>query len=283
LNTKKIIAFLTCIAVFTMMLTTFATLVKPVKAAEQVTIVNHQGFLDFTGYYVVYGEVKNTGDTAAKNIYVKITYSSTEGLDEDETETVINVLLPGRKAPFAGNAAVQGSLVKSYTVELLDLTMPTEDLPKVLDIVSSSTEVNIIQNMMVTGTVKNSGTQTATYTRVYATFYDGPSGTGNVVAVTGATAQPTNLDPGQTGNFQMGFFVTPGKTYASYVLAAESDQYAATTEYTAATGQTSSTTPSSSTSLSPSPTIPEFPPFIVVPLLIVAMLIVAVALKRKQL
>jgi hypothetical protein len=72
------------------------------------------------------------------------------------------------------------------------------------------------------------------------------------------------VDPGQTGNFEMGFFVTQGKTYASYVLVAESDQYAATTEYVAAT-------------------IPEFPSFIVVPLLIVTMLIVAIAVKRKQL
>jgi hypothetical protein len=282
MNTKKIVVSLTCIAMFALMLTMFATFVKPAQAAEQVTIVNHQGFLDYSGYYVVYGEVKNTGDTAAKNIYVKITYSSSEGLDEDETETVIHVLLPGRKAPFAGNAAVQGSLVNSYTVELMDLTMSSEDLPKVLDIVSSSTEVNVIHNMMITGTVKNSGTETATYTRVYATFYDGPSGTGNVVAVTGATAQPTNLDPGQTGDFQMAFFVTPGKTYASYVLVAESDQYAASTEYVAATGQTSSASPSSSASLSPSPSIPEFSSTVVVALIIVAMLIVAVAAKRKQ-
>jgi hypothetical protein len=98
--------------------------------------------------------------------------------------------------------------------------------------------------MMINGTVKNTGAETATYTRVYATVYDGPSGTGNVVAVTSCTAQPYNVCPGQTGNFEMGFFITQGKSYASYVLAAESDQYAATTEYVAAT------------------TIPEFSSFI---------------------
>jgi cytochrome bd-type quinol oxidase subunit 2 len=61
----------------------------------------------------------------------------------------------------------------------------------------------------------------------------------------------------------MGFFITQGKTYASYVLAAESDQYAATTEYIAAT-------------------IPEFPSLIILSLLIVATLVVAVASKRKR-
>ena len=62
--------------------------------------------------------------------------------------------------------------------------MPSEDVPKALEIVSAASEQNIINNMMITGTVKNTGTETATYTRVYATVYDGPSGTGNVVAVT---------------------------------------------------------------------------------------------------
>jgi hypothetical protein len=282
--TKKFMMFLTYIAIFALMSTMFATLVKPVKAAEQVTIVNHQGYLDVSGYYQVYGEVKNTGDTAAKNIYVKMTYydASNAVLDEDERSIEINVLMPGMKSPFMGNAGVEGALVKSYKVELADLTMSTDSLPSGLEITSSSSEVNIINNMMITGQIKNSATQTATYVRVYATIYDGPSGTGNVVAVTSATAQPSNLDASQTGTFQMGFFVTPGKSYASYVLAAESDQYTITTVYTAATSQTTSASPTSSASLNPSPSIPELPSTIVVALLIVAMLIVTVAVKRKQ-
>ncbi len=249
---KKLAAIISCIAVFTAILAAFPIIVEPVKAAEQITIVNHQGYLDFGGFYNVVGEVKNNGDTPAKNVYVKITFMSPEGADEDEAEAHLHTILPGRKAPFMATAGAAGSTVSSYTIELMDLTMPTEDMPKVLDIVSSSSEKNIINNMMITGKVKNSGTETATYTRVYATVYDGPSGTGNVVAVTGCTAQPYNIEPGQTGDFEMGFFITTGKTYASYVLVAESDQYAATTEYVAATGQASSAVPSSSATSSTS-------------------------------
>jgi hypothetical protein len=257
-------------------------MVKPVKAAEQVTIVNHQGFLDSTGYYVVFGEVKNNGDTSAQNVYVKITFTSSSGPDEDEVETLIHVILPGRRAPFMGSASEQGSLVTSYKVELMDLTMSSENLPKTLEIISATSEPNIVNNMMITGTVKNTGTQTATYTRVYATIYDGPSGTGNVVGVTGGTTQPPNIDPEQTAAFQIGFMRTAGKSYASMVIVAESDQYAASTEYTSATSQTSTTTPSPN-SPGPSPTIPEFSSLIAISLLIAAMMIVAVAVKRKQL
>jgi hypothetical protein len=126
--------------------------------------VNHQGYLDVSGYYVVYGEVKNTGDAAAKNIYVKMTYydASNAVLDEDERSIEIDVLMPGRKSPFMGNAGVQGSLVKSYKVELEDLTMSTDSLPSGLEIISSKSEVNIINNMMINGTVKNTGAETAT-------------------------------------------------------------------------------------------------------------------------
>jgi hypothetical protein len=297
LKTKKISMILTGPAIIALILLMFAVYVEPAKAAEQITIVNHQGFLDSTGYYVVYGEVKNTGDTPAKNVGVKITFLSSSGDDVDEMDVELRTILPGRKSPFMGSAGVQGSTVTGYRVELMDLTMSAEDMPKVLEIVSAQSEVTMI-NMMITGTVKNNGAETSTYTRVYATAYDGPSGTGNVVAVTSGTAQPYNVDAGQTGTFQIGFFMTTGKSYTSMVIVAESDQYAATTEYVAAMGQTSTTTPSnsvaptsqassaapsSSASINPSPSIPEFSPFIAIPLLIAGMIAVAVVIKKKRL
>ena len=180
-----------------------------------------------------------------------------------------------------GTAAVAGSLVTSYKVELMDLTMPSEEIPKTLEIVSAVSEQNVINNMMITGTVKNTGTETATYTRVYATVYDGPNGTGNVVAVTSSTAQPYNIDPEQTGTFQMGFFMTTGKTYASMLIVAESDQYAAKTEKIIAIGVTSTTTPTP-TEIAPSPTIPELPASIAVATLIIAMLMISVAMKKNN-
>ena len=105
LKTKKISMILTGLAIIALTLLMFAVYVKPAKAAEQITIVSHQGFLDSTGYYVVYGEVKNNGDTPAKNVYVKITFSSPSGTDEDEVEVSLHTILPGRKASFMGTQA----------------------------------------------------------------------------------------------------------------------------------------------------------------------------------
>jgi hypothetical protein len=289
---KNITNFIIFVSIFALISTMFAIYVEPAKASEQIVIANHQGILESTGYFNVVGEVKNTGDTPAQNVYVKITFTSSEGDDIDEMDSLIRIILPGRRSPFMGTAAVAGSLVTSYKVELMDLTMPSEELPQALEIVSATSKANVINNMMITGTVKNTGAEAATYTRVYATAYDRSGGTGNVVAVTSATAQPYNLDPGQTGTFQMGFFMTAGKSYASIVIVAESDQYEVKSEYTMAVGATSTDTPSptsltstntpSTTSLDPSPTVPEFPVSIALVFLIVALLVVSVAVKKNR-
>ncbi len=51
--TKKIIEFLAYVAILALMSTMFALTVEPVKAAEQITIINHQGILESAGFYNV--------------------------------------------------------------------------------------------------------------------------------------------------------------------------------------------------------------------------------------
>jgi len=45
----------------------FSSLLLPVKAAANVTIVSHMGYMDYGGYYHVVGEVQNIGDVPVKN------------------------------------------------------------------------------------------------------------------------------------------------------------------------------------------------------------------------
>jgi hypothetical protein len=251
MDLKKIVAFTACVVVFLSMLGVLTAFVKP-AAAEQVTLFSHTGYLDTYGDYVVCGEVKNNGGTAATNVYVKITYISDSGGTEDQTAIVLNVLMPGRRAPFYDISSQQGSLVKSYNVELMDLTMPSEDLPELLETVSSNCEISVDNYITISGTIMNDGAETAIYNRVYSTFYDGPSGTGNVVAVTSGVTDPYNLNPGQTGDFQTGFYAIPGISYVSFVLTAESANYAALREYVGEAGLASTTTPSP-TSQTPQP------------------------------
>jgi len=215
----------------------FGNLVKPVKADAQVSIVIHTGYLDGMGYYQVCGEVQNTGDTAARNIWVTITFydASSAVLDGPrEAQVQHDVLLPGRKSPFAYSAGVQGSLVHSYTVDMLFYD-PSDTIPLGLEIVSDSSNIIdmvFLKTMNVSGQVKNSGSETATFVRVVATFYNGPGGTGTVVGVSAATSSPLSLDAGQTGSFIILIDVTGRESqFVSYVLVPESPEYAAIPEF----------------------------------------------------
>ena len=112
--TKKIIVFLTFVVILALMTTMFTTIVKPVKAAEQITILNHQGILESTGYFDVVGEVKNTGDTAAQNVNVKITFTSDEGDDVDRNGCTYPHNTTGKKSPIHGHSS--GSRITSNII-----------------------------------------------------------------------------------------------------------------------------------------------------------------------
>jgi hypothetical protein len=222
---------------------TFGNLVKPATATAQVSIVSHTGYLDGTGYYQVCGEVQNTGDTAARNIWVTITfYDASSAVLEGprEVQVQLDVLLPGRKSPFACQAgSVQGSQVHSYTVDMLFYD-PADTVPLGLEIVSDSSNIIdqiLLKTMNVSGQVKNSGSETATVVKVVATFYNGPSGTGTVVGVSAVTSSPYSLNAGQTGSFIILIDVTGRESqFVSYVLVPEAPEYAAIPEFPIAIG-----------------------------------------------
>lgn len=81
---KRMTSFFAFIVLFTLISTMSATFVMSINAAAEVTVVNHQGFLNSAGKYVVYGEVENTGDEVATDVYLYITFydSSNAVIDE---------------------------------------------------------------------------------------------------------------------------------------------------------------------------------------------------------
>lgn len=236
MNRRRLLHLLISITVIVMITSfMFGNPVKPAKAAAQVNIVSHTGHLDGTGYYQVFGEVENTGDAAARNMFVALTLydSASTVLETSGSQIMLDVLLPGRKAPFHYTAGTEGSLVNSYAVDM-DFYDSTDTIPSALEIVSDSHNIidqTILKTMNVTGQVKNSGSQTATAVKVVATFYNGPDGTGTVVGVSAATSSPYSLNAGQTGTFNIMIDATGRESqFASYILVPESPEYAAIPE-----------------------------------------------------
>jgi len=218
-------------ALITLMITLMSMLVlsfniQSVKAAAQVNILTHSGWLDSVGYYHVSGEVENTGDASASFIKITATFydSSDTVIDTSFTFTSLDILLPGRKSPFEVLLidTTQAAKVDHYSLSVTFST--TDPIPLGLDILSHSSYTDIIGYMHVVGEIKNVGTGSATNVQVIATFYD--SG-GNVVATGFTFSDPSDINAGQKAPFEIILTYTNRVALVdSYVLTAQSSQYA---------------------------------------------------------
>ena len=201
-----------------------------VNAAPQIEILtSHTSFIDSIGYFNVVGEVHNVGDQAANYVGVKATLYNVgnEVIATPFNYIALAVLLPDSKSPFRVEFVdiTQSALVDHYSLEV-EFT-PTDSIPKQLEIASHNSSI-IIGSMVIDGEVKNTGDSTATYVTVFATCYDEA---GNVVQVGGVYANPVDIGVNQKGPFRILIDYENTELINSYVLTAESENYALIPEF----------------------------------------------------
>lgn len=204
-------------------------LVTP-EAFAQVSIQNDQKYVGDDGALHIVGEIHNGLSVPLNQLEVKVAlYSSNnQKVDEISTTPLLNIIMPGMKAPF--DLVIVGENAKkahSYSFDV-DYTI---SYPKnqVIEITSSEYNRDKFDNAVISGKVANRGDITANTVVVVATLYDID---GNVVAVSKARAEPDYLRT----NDEMFFFVTiPDKLQvgkvADYALVAESEEYTAVPEF----------------------------------------------------
>jgi len=223
---KKIVGFyvlITLLSVFSM----FAAFISPVKAAANIVIRNnHTGFIEDGGRYLVVGEVENVGDVTVRGVVMTATLynSSGEVVATPSNEIMMSYLLPGRKSPFGVLLwdVAKSALVHHYTLNLTFQPYP-EGRPIGLEIVSSSSYTDHTDLKHVNGTIRNIGSQTATYVYVAATCYNE---TGYVVDVHYTWTNPMNINPGTTAPFDISFVRRDRALLtASWTLVVESQEY----------------------------------------------------------
>ncbi len=163
---------------------------------------------------MVVGEVQNIGPDVIEQVILTGTASTLEGLSSASyTSVYVAQLLPQQKAPFdIGFQPPQGSN-GWYTVGEINLKVALANstisyqYPD-LKITSSSASVGTTGDYngayLVTGSIQNVGTQTATNLTVVGTFFNS---TGAVVGV-GYTnyLEPRTLNPSESLNFQIAAF-----------------------------------------------------------------------------
>ena len=203
-----------------------------VNAAPQIEILDsHTSFIDSIGYFNVVGEVHNVGDQAANNVFVTATFynAANEVVGTPVNNIALEVLLPDRKSPFRVEFinVGQSALVDHYSLEI-EFT-PTDSIPKQLQIASHTSSVDVGFSLFeINGEVENTGDSTATYVRVFATCYDEA---GNVIQVGGDYTEPVNVGASQKVSFTLLIDHENPDLIDSYVLTAESENYALIPEF----------------------------------------------------
>lgn len=183
---------------------------------ENIEILSYSWYIDSYGDFIVVGEIQNTGSNTIASVVLSGTVYTKDG--EAQTyytgSAFVNQLIPQQKAPFyivfPAQASITGDLSwVSIGVDHVDFTVNQAEATNEyqypdLTVQSSSGEVDSEGAYWVSGTIKNSGTQTATTICVIGTFYNA---SGTVIAV-GYTnpLTPTSLAPSSTASFKVGAF-----------------------------------------------------------------------------
>jgi hypothetical protein len=200
----------------------FSILLVPEVLSEtgNVKVVSYSWYIDTAGLLEVVGEVQNVGTSTVNSVMLNGIVTTTDGAQLQGGALVyVAQLLPQQKAPFymtfmqSLNSNMQSSVIP--TVSSVDLTVtsaPTttsyqyQDLKitKHSDSLDATTENR--GTYWVTGTLQNTGSQTAQNIRVLGTFYDSK---GNVLAVGGYTDRDpliVSLAPSKTVDFKFGAY-----------------------------------------------------------------------------
>lgn len=172
-----------------------------VGGSSNVTLLSHSGFTAINNqYYVVAGEIQNTGNIPVRNVKINVSLFDSDGkkLYSELTPTFMDVIPPGGKSPFivmwfGEEKAVE---VAYYTISDISYTEFPEGKPQKLEIVWSTYSFPDI-----IGAIKNSGDKNATFIKVIATFYDIE---GKVIAAN-SDLSIHHLNPGSTAEFHITF------------------------------------------------------------------------------
>jgi len=247
---------------------------RKVEAAPNLTVINSYGYRDTVfGIYWLFGEVQNTGDTAATNIIINASYyDAYNNLINVSSATIplvsgglfLNtfVLNPGAKVSFwTALFPTQGSA----SVDHYDFAISFEESASKavgLQILSSTVTNYGIGSVNVTGTAKNVGVVAQSGIDVYVAVYD--SG-GKVVGTTWMAWIDRSVSANEEVSFEFTLLIIPNPYVetVNFGVTAQSPDYVTASAYTGTV-------------------IPEFPSLITTMLLMMLTTAVLVFYKKRN-
>jgi hypothetical protein len=271
--------------------------------SENLKVLNYSWYFDSIGGFHIVGEVQNVGTTILNPVVLGGTIYTPDGTPQIRSNpcvVYVNYMLPKQKAPFLMDFALRDMSWMSQGIDNVEFTViegkanSSYQYPNIA-IRSSSLSTDSTGVYWASGSVQNTGNQTATNVRVIGTFYNA---TNSVVAVGySELLTPKLLNPSSSASFKVGAFdvnkteTPPDRQISSYTLIVQSEGpllSGTPPESTAYSSSNSSSTQSPSSSDSPSDgnsfdsAAPDYLPYIaVIATIIVPICILVMYSKRK--
>jgi hypothetical protein len=196
----------------------------------EVIIQNDQQYFGDDGAFHVVGEIQNNLESPLNQVNVVVTLydQNNDIVITKETRTLVNTIMPGMKGPFDFIFTdIKQEQIKSYSLDM-DYSI-SEPKGQVIGITSSELTRDSHNNLIISGTVENSGEITANTVAVVATLYDRD---GNVAAVSRIHPQPDYLESDEDTFFVVSVLdKNQISEVTDYTLVAESEEYAAVPEF----------------------------------------------------
>lgn len=213
------------------------TLPSKVSAqSDNITVLSYSYQIDpSSGTLIVYGELQNTGTSTLQNVMLSGSVYSSDGTDQSDSpgNAYSIYIVPGQKIPFEidfPNGPNSGGPWSLSSISRIDFTTDQANVTNsypypYVKIISQTSYIDTTTaaqgTYWVTGSLKNTGNQTAQEVYVIATFYNS---SGSAVSA-GWSTVINIMAPLTSASFQVGAFdlnmseATPSQQIASYALA----------------------------------------------------------------
>jgi hypothetical protein len=189
----------------------------PPSSTLTVVVCSSYSYKAPDGTTVVLGEIQNNNNFPITTVKVGITFEDLNGnvLEYKTGTTLLQVVEPNSIVPFSISSTKADPSITQVAVDLAGFA-PASTKDQVLTIQSSSLQLS--DNLILAGTLKNGGTSTATNTNLYLITYDAFQ---RVVAIDTTTVPDTSA--GNVANFTI--TSTPSSRAKTFQIIAESDNY----------------------------------------------------------
>ena len=205
MDKTRIVAVIVCtVFVFSLVL---GPNIFVLAAYTGVTVLSHSSYVNSSGHFIVVGEVQNTGNHVLGNVSLDVVVSAPNGskLVSGSTMAYVNNFLPQQKAPFYLDFGKIdfNTIPDVITFDFNVSNHPPTNYIEYPGLFSTVTFNGITDNAyVVSGSISNSGSQTANDIKVVGTYYNS---TGIVVAV-GFVILNGSLIPNDPVNFTVSEF-----------------------------------------------------------------------------